>query len=190
VNRSAGSVLIAAGVLVIALGALGAASEGDEAQIAGTTDGATGGPTGSQTGGGTTGLQTGVTGPTTGATGVTTPVLETPQEFLPAFSEAFRQGDDRSLFARLHPVVIGFYGSRACRTFTRGLIDPNADFVFLSTSEPQRYRWEVDGVTTPVEDVLTVRVTVVSADGETERDIHLGIVDTELRWFADCGDPA
>jgi hypothetical protein len=180
VSKNAGYVLIASGAMVVALGVVGAISSGDEEVVAGAT-----GPTGV-----TTGSETGVTGSTTGATGATTAGFEPPEAFLSIFSAAFRQGDGRLLFDRLHPVVVEFYGVGTCRAFTRGFIDPNADFVFISTSEPGQYHWEVDGVTTPVEDVLTVRVMVVSADGETERDIHLGIVGTELRWFADCGEPA
>jgi hypothetical protein len=160
---------------------IGAIGAGDEEVVAH--------PTGSPTGV-TIGSETGVTGPTAATTGPTAPVVETPEEFLPVFVQAIRDGDARFLFARLHPVVIDFYGARQCRASTRAFVDPEADFVFVSTSEPGEYPWEVDGVTTLVGDVLTVRVTQVSGGEEADREIHLGIVDGDLRWFVDCGDPA
>jgi hypothetical protein len=181
VSKNAGYALIASGVVVVAVGVIGAINSGGEDVVAGTT----GAPTGE-----TIGSETVVTGPTAVETGPTAPEVETPEEFLPLFAQAIREGDARFLFSRLHPSVVDLYGARQCRASAGAFVDPEADFVFVSTSEPGEYPWEVDGVTTPVEDVLTVQVTAVAAGEEIDREIHLGIIGTELRWFTDCGEPA
>jgi hypothetical protein len=132
--------------------------------------------------------------PESGATvdgpGGTAAAAETPEGFLPVFSAAIRTGDQRFLFERLHPAVVQFYGERACRVYLRDFIVPNSAFVYRSAGEPSEFTWVADGMATLVPDVVNVDVTAVSEGGEIDRVIHLGIVEGDLRWFADCGDPA
>ena len=127
--------------------------------------------------------------PAAGATGATAAAAETPEGFLPVFSAAIRTGDERFLFDRLHPAVVEFYGERACRVYLRDFVVPDSQFVYRSAAEPAEFTWIADGMTTLVQDVVNVDVTAVSEEGEIDRVIHLGIVEGDLRWFADCGDP-
>ena len=123
------------------------------------------------------------------ATGETAQAVETPEGFLPVFSAAIRTGDQRYLFERLHPAVVRFYGERACRVYLRDFVVPDSEFVFRSAAEPAQFTWVVDGRATLIPDVVDVDVTAVSEEGEIDRVIHLGLVEGDLRWFADCGDP-
>jgi hypothetical protein len=123
------------------------------------------------------------------ATRATVGVAETPEGFLPVFSAAIRTGDERFLFERLHPAVVEFYGVRACRVYLRDFVVPDSEFVYHSAAEPAEFTWIADGMATLVQDVVNVDVTAVSEEGEIDRVIHLGIVEGDLRWFADCGDP-
>jgi len=198
-SKTAGYVFIAAGVAVIVLGSIGAVNSGEEEPVAATTGpgaatgatAATGG-TGATSGTGATG-GTGLTAPT-GATGPTGPTgtveVESPEAFLVVFSKAIREGDATFLFDRLHPAVLAFYGEQQCRAKVQTFSDPNADFAFVSVRGPGTFQWQVDGQTSPVQDVLNVRVGFATANGPARRTIHFGIVDGELRWFTDCGEPA
>lgn len=125
----------------------------------------------------------------TSTDGATGSVVESPESFLPVFSAAIRTGDERFLFDRLHPVVVEFYGGQACRVYLRDFIVPDSEFRFRSAAPPAEFTWVVDGRATLVQDVVNVDVTAVSDEGEIDRVIHLGIVEGDLRWFADCGDP-
>ena len=124
------------------------------------------------------------------APGDTAAAVETAEGFLPVFSAAIRTGDRRFLFQRLHPAVVDFYGERACRVYLRDFIVPNSEFVFRSAAKPAQFTWVVDGRATLIPDVVNVDVTAVSEEGQIDRVIHLGLVEGDLRWFADCGDPA
>jgi hypothetical protein len=114
---------------------------------------------------------------------------ETPEGFLPVFSAAIRTGDERFLFDRLHPAVVEFYGERTCRVYLRDFVVPDSEFRYRSAAEPAEFTWIADGMATLVQDVVNVDVTAVSEEGQIDRVIHLGIVEGDLRWFADCGDP-
>jgi hypothetical protein len=136
------------------------------------------------------------TGPTAGETTSPEPepsetlAAETPEEFFADFAEAIRTGDVEFLLARLHPVVLERYGRQRCRAAVASLAtDPTLDVKIRSTSEPGSYEFASDGKTATVEDAFTVALTFTTAEGTARQDGHVALVDGELRWFTDCGEP-
>ncbi|MBN2112577.1 MAG: hypothetical protein JW785_00460 [Acidimicrobiia bacterium] len=47
----------------------------------------------------------------------------------------------------------------------------------------------LDGSLIPVEDVFILDANRHENGEDTRREMHLGLVDGTLHWFADCGDP-
>ena len=105
------------------------------------------------------------------------------------FSAAIRTGDERFRSTDCIPPW-EFYGEWACRVYLRDFVVPDSQFVYPLGRRAGRVH--VDrrrhGFTL-VQDVVNADVTAVSEEGEIDRVIHLGIVEGDLRWFADCGDP-
>ena len=114
---------------------------------------------------------------------------ESVRDFLASLAQAVRSKDQAFLLARLHPAVIALYGQQQCETFVSTLSDPTRAFRVRSVSALGQYNYNPDGTSTVVQDVYTVRVRV-TANGQTAvTDVHLGLVDGQIRWFTDCGTP-
>ena len=54
---------------------------------------------------------------------------------------------------------------------------------------PAVWEYATDGQSTPIPDAITVSASV-TANGATEtRELHVAMVDGEVRWLTDCGTP-
>jgi hypothetical protein len=113
------------------------------------------------------------------------PGVETPQQFLDAFSAAVTNRDGAFLANRLHPAVITRYGKAACDTYTSGGLTP-VQFVVTNVKPPTTYEWTTDGQTTNVPDTNEVAVRQTAGGTTQERVIHIAFIDHLWRWFTDC----
>jgi hypothetical protein len=115
---------------------------------------------------------------------------EDPAAFLRAFSQALRTGDNEFLFDRLAPAVLARYGADQCRTSLAAAVNsPTLEFALQSASAPATFAWTTDGLTDDLADVLTLQVTQTVGGQSTLREVHFPMVDGQLRWLTDCGDP-
>ena len=115
---------------------------------------------------------------------------ETPEEFFALFADAIRTDDDAFLLARLHPAVLEMYGQTQCRAAVVSLAaDPSFEVRVRSVEGPESYDYAPDGQSVTVEDAFTLALTFTTTDGTSRQEGHLALVDGQMRWFTDCGDP-
>ncbi len=109
--------------------------------------------------------------------------------FVADLGAALRRGRDQFLLDHLHPVVLDRYGEASCRRFTATAGVNGLNLEYLGSNGPEPWDWELDGLTTRIDDGWTV-VTVWRQPGlEEQRELHLAPSDGTWRWFTDCGDP-
>ena len=172
-------VLMSLGVLFAGVGAIGLATTG------GGTTSATGSPSPSLS----ASLSLGPTGSPVPVQPSVSPTPETVEQFLPLLAAAVRNRQADFLLARLHPEVITLYGEAQCRTFVSSLRDPTRAYLIRSVSTLGMWNYTPDGRSIPITDVYTVNVTATVNGKSTTSDIHVALVDGQLRWFTDCGTP-
>jgi hypothetical protein len=115
--------------------------------------------------------------------------VDSAEGFFSSLAAAFRAGDSVTLYDALHPAVIDLYGEEACRGALDRGPDESAAIEVVDAEGPGPFEWTIDGVTTSIEDALTVNVTRTAAGETSSAEAHIAFVDTELRWFTDCGEP-
>jgi hypothetical protein len=115
---------------------------------------------------------------------------ETAEEFFELFAQAIRTGDEAVLLDRLHPVVLDLYGRRQCRAAAASIPqDPSFEARVRDVTGPEPYEYAPDGESITVKDAFTVALTFSTDEGTSRQDGHLALVEGEMRWFTDCGDP-
>ncbi len=100
---------------------------------------------------------------------------------------AFNRADGKALLAMLHPVLKDVFGEDLCAEFTDGLSSPDLEIEVQGFSAFGTWAILLDGgVRIPFEDIHTV--DVIRREGGTEilQQTHIGQIDLELFWFADC----
>ena len=182
--RRAGALLGSLGLTLVVVGGLGLALDGDGGASA----------TKAQSNR-ETAAATGTTAPAraTGTTPVptTAPVGTRAVAFFADWANALRTGDATFLYERLHPAVVDRYGDTACRAYVGAIQRPLAATEVLGTDPATAaWSWETDGRSTEIPDALGLRLRRTE-DGSTytESDVHVALVDGEVRWFTDCGTP-
>jgi hypothetical protein len=112
---------------------------------------------------------------------------------LPAFvtdlGDALDHGRGGFLFDHLHPAVIERYGAAACRSFTATARVDGLSLTYVDSSGPAPWDWELDGLSTTIEDGWIVTVVWQQPGTNEQRDLHVAPHDGAWRWFTDCGDP-
>jgi hypothetical protein len=130
--------------------------------------------------------------PTTAAptTTPTTTPAETPQAFFALLGRAFASDDDTFLFDRLHPLVLTRYGAEQCRAYFAGQSVPRFSVEVLESRVAEAWDWTLDGRTDRLPSAIPVRIRSTD-DGTTfrENEAHVVLVDSQVRWFTDCGTP-
>lgn len=111
------------------------------------------------------------------------------EDFYARLVAAIRTGDGDFLFSRFHPAVLDRYGGDQCRAALASAADPEAEIEVLSVGEPERWTWEMDGVSTDIEDAIPVELRLAGRIEAASSEAHVATVDGELRWFTDCGEP-
>lgn len=102
--------------------------------------------------------------------------------------EAIRAGSVGSMGDRLHPAVIGRYGEVACaQELASRAADPGFDVAVVAISASAPWDYVTDERTTTIEETLTVDARVTSGGTSGAREFHVTIIDGEIRWFTDCG---
>ncbi len=200
-RRRSGVALLVVGIALIAIGAIGmlgagstgsapsgaAASARPSAAIAGSlaptaTVGATPSPAPTAT-------------PTAVATASPAPPSPTPDAtalivaFYEGLDPAIRAADADILVPLLHPATIERYGEPACRTYLGGLADPTLDIEVASVVGPEPWDYVTDDLTTTIPDTWTVQAAFTSQGATSDRELHVALVNGEVRWFTDCGTP-
>lgn len=116
-----------------------------------------------------------------------------PMALIVAFYEgldpAIRAADADVLVPLLHPATIERYGEPACRTYLGGLADPTLDIEVGSVTGPAPWDYVTDDRSTTIPDTWTVQASFTSQGVTSDRELHVALVDGEVRWFTDCGSP-
>jgi hypothetical protein len=107
--------------------------------------------------------------------------------FYRQFERAMRRNDATVLFDHLHPMVVERYSESVCRAYVDSLVrsDSIVQLVAIGPAEP--FGWTADGVTTPVDNGIAVRLRGGPPGQPIESDDHVAVVDGKVRWFTDCG---
>jgi hypothetical protein len=98
------------------------------------------------------------------------------------------------MFDELAPAVLERYGEAACRAELESRpAEPSRAFEIHAVLAPAPWDYVTDERSTPIPDAITVEATVTapgaSGDVTEEREVHVQLVDGEIRWFTDCGAP-
>ncbi|MBW8009620.1 MAG: hypothetical protein FVQ83_00065 [Chloroflexi bacterium] len=111
-------------------------------------------------------------------------------DFVERFNAAFAAGDVAALIELLHPAVIERYGADACEAYIPGVIENTIQVEVLRVSGFGLWDWELDEVSTSLDNIYTVLVNFTVQGQTTEQVVHYGqLEDGLLAWFTDCGDP-
>jgi hypothetical protein len=94
----------------------------------------------------------------------------------------------------LAPAVFERYGRAACEAQLGSQApEPSRAFEILEVGAPAPWDYERDGLSTTIDDAIAVRARVTgptpSGDVTDEAELHVQLVDGEVRWFSDCGTP-
>ncbi len=181
-KRFLGLGLLGLGIIVALVGLVGMLSGGE--------GGVTAAPTTTTGASVTTSTTTPATTTSTSTTTTTTTLVlsETPEEFLALFVQALRDDPD-FLLSRLNQATMDIYGAEQCRATLNQILDPEADLEIREIGEPGPWNYEIDGIVTPLDDVLPVEVQRI-VGGETRiQELHWQLVDGVWTWFSDCGTP-
>jgi hypothetical protein len=198
-RRRSGVALLVAGIVLIAIGAIGMLGAGSteggppEADVSAPPSAAV-----SSSVAPTAPVDATPSPPPT-ATPVPTasPALPSPTPDAEALIVAFYEGLDPAIRAAdadilvplLHPATIERYGEPACRTYLGGLADPTLDIEVASVAGPAPWDYITDDLTTTIPDAWTVQAAFTSQGATSDRELHVALVDGEVRWFTDCGTP-
>jgi hypothetical protein len=110
--------------------------------------------------------------------------------FFDTFNTFQQSGDSDGMFALLHSEVLARYGDEACQTYLDSVVNPSVEIEVLDVTNYGPWLWEIDEVSTEIEDTYSVAIKIHSEQGETQQEIHVAFdEDGALGWFTDCGDP-
>lgn len=199
-RRRSGVALLVAGIALIAVGAIGMLGAGST-----STDGAPSEAAASAAPSVAASASVAPTAPiATPSSAPTAPPVPTatpappsptpdPRTLIAAFYEgldpAIRAADADTLVPLLHPATIERYGEPACRTYLGGLADPTLDIEVASVTGPDPWDYVTDDLTTTIPDTWTVQAAFTSQGTTSDRELHVALVNGEVRWFTDCGTP-
>ena len=107
--------------------------------------------------------------------------------FYRQFERAMRRNDANVLFEHLHPVVVERYGASVCRSYVESLARGDSVVQLLAIGPDEPFIWTADGITTPIEQGVAVRLRGGPPSQSIESDDHVAVVDGTVRWFTDCG---
>ena len=99
------------------------------------------------------------------------------------------QGDPDLLVSLLNLATIDIYGAEQCRTTFALILDPETELEIREVGEIGPWDYLIDGITTPLDDVLPVEVDRFVAGQTIIQELHWQLVDGHWTWFSDCGDP-
>lgn len=113
---------------------------------------------------------------------------ETPQDFLALLVEGLR-GDAALLVSRLNQATIDIYGEEQCLATFAQVLDPDTEITIREVGDPGPWEYVIDGIVTPLEDVLPIEVERLVNGQTIIQELHWKLVDGRWTWFSDCGDP-
>ena len=189
-GRRSGMILVAVGLVVVAIGVVGLVSDrgAATATVVGSvvaSPSATPAPTPSAA----PALTAAATPPPTPSPSATPDADTRIRAFYVVFVPAFKTGDAKTLLALVHPATIERYGVAACRASFAKLTDPTYAVVIKTIHAPAPWAYAKDGLTKTIADVWAVDVDVTYQGTTTTAVFHVAPVGGEIRWFADCGTP-
>jgi hypothetical protein len=80
------------------------------------------------------------------------------QGFYNVFNRAFEDQDSAVLIDLLHPAVIDLYGVDACQAYLGTVLETLIEVQVVDVSDFSVWNWAIDGLSTPVDDVYTLRL--------------------------------
>ena len=117
------------------------------------------------------------------------PDTELVETFTTDLVDAMQSQDVTFLFDRLHPAVLDIYGADACQAYL-GSIAGYSNIGVLQLSGPGDWVFERDGTSTPIQDAYTIEANFTLPEGQVNPAVaHFALMDGEMSWFTDCGDP-
>lgn len=117
------------------------------------------------------------------------PDTELVETFTADLVDAMQSHDVTFLFDRLHPAILNIYGAEACQTYL-GSIAGYSNIEVLQISGPGDWIFERDGTSTPIQDAYTIDANFTLPEGQVNPAVaHFALIDREMSWFTDCGDP-
>lgn len=118
------------------------------------------------------------------------PIVESPEEFVAAFTTAIQTNDVSFLLGRLHPRVLELYGQEACAAYVPSVINPDFELTIRESSGPETWEWVIDDVTSEIADSYAVEVSRMEGGQTLIQEIHVARrAEGDIGWFTDCGDP-
>jgi hypothetical protein len=89
----------------------------------------------------------------------------------------------------LHPEIIATYGEQTCLAYADQVADDTLQIDVVTVYGLDTWEFSLDGVSYSIRDVYTVDA-IITRDGESSAtQTHFGLVDGDLTWFTDCGEP-
>lgn len=124
---------------------------------------------------------------TTTTTSTTTLPPETVEEFALAFAAALERGDANFVFDRLHQVVVARYDEASCRATVEDRVLLITDYRLNGpVSGPESVEFTVSDRIITVSELFRAPVVFGFQGTEVEAEGVFARVDGEMRWFTDC----
>jgi hypothetical protein len=114
-------------------------------------------------------------------------VVETVEDFIETYAAAIAAGDVDFLFDRLHPAVVGGFGSELCRSWIESEI---LQFTSYTMTGPADGPYD-QSFTTPVgtgiiENAFVAPITFTFQGQSFDTDAGFALVDAEMHWLGLC----
>jgi hypothetical protein len=93
------------------------------------------------------------------------------------------------LASRIHPTLEATYGQEACMAHAIAIADPTLEIALVIVYELDTWDFTLDGISYSIPNVYTVDAVITRNGESSNTETHFGLVDGDLTWFTDCGDP-
>ena len=112
------------------------------------------------------------------------------RQFVVDFEAGHGSGDVDFLFARLDELVLERYGAEQCRGYVALTAGSIAELTVNGVAGPRLFTYTTDGLETRVTSIWSVDLSFLSNGDPASVELNLHLVNGEIRWFTDCGEPA
>ena len=112
------------------------------------------------------------------------------REFVADFEMAQGTTDVEFLFGSLDELVVERYGAEQCRAYVALTAGSISEPTVNGVAGPRSFTYTTDGLETGVADIWSVDLSFLANGEPTSVEFNLHLVDGEIRWFTDCGEPA
>ncbi len=111
------------------------------------------------------------------------------RQFVARFDGAHDSGDVDFLYGTLDEQVLVRYGAEQCRSYLAATVGSISDLSVNGVAGPRVFTYTTDGLETPIVDIWSVDLSFLARGDPAGVEFNLHLVDGEIRWFTDCGEP-